>query len=54
MSKLRKSEGYRLQKIMNWPTSIEGPNLKFENLKLVKGTSEKVFSHYQDIAKESL
>ncbi|MFT4855360.1 MAG: phenylacetate-CoA ligase [Algoriphagus sp.] len=44
-------EGYSSM-IYELANLIEGQNLKFENLKLVKGTSEKVFPHYQDIAKK--
>lgn len=31
---------------------MEDKKVKFDRLKLVKGTSEKVFAHYQDIAKK--
>lgn len=44
-------EGYSSM-IYELANLIEGQNLRFENLKLVKGTSEKVFPHYQDIAKK--
>lgn len=51
LSRLKIIEGYSSM-IYELAILMKGKNQDFDQLKLVKGTSEKVFPHYQDIAQE--
>lgn len=51
LSKLKIIEGYSSM-IYELANLMQGKNITFDQLKLLKGTSEKVFPHYQDVSQE--